>query len=65
MIFPPGQCREYLQAGQQASPTALKEKSRAQKREYFVYCYQGDEKLLSPLQGMSRHVLRKAVTERK
>jgi hypothetical protein len=24
MIFPPGQCREYLQAGQQPSATAKK-----------------------------------------
>jgi hypothetical protein len=32
---------------------------------YFVYCYQEDKKFLSLLQGMSRHVLRKAVTEGK
>jgi hypothetical protein len=63
MIFPPGQCTEYLQAGQQASPTA-KKKKKGSKREYFVYCYQRDEKL-SPLQGMSRHFLRRAVTEEK
>jgi len=67
MILPPGQGREDMQAGQQASPTAKKKSCRVPKG--YIWCIGsgggGGEWLLNPLRGMSRHVLRRAVTEEK
>lgn len=53
-----------MQTGQQASPTA-KKKVGLKKGIFRVLLQGGGESLLSPLQGMSSHVVRRAITEEK